>query len=234
MNRLLAALRLDFLMQRRYGFLYAGTFSTLVWIALLKALPHNVLAVAVPIVVFFDLAIIGFYFIAGMVLFEKGERTLFALVVTPLRFWEYFASKLIGFTLLAAIASIVLIVVTYGVALNISLGILGIILMSLISLIIGFIAVSPFKSLSSYLIPSQVYALLLYLPIIYYFGWWESPLFYLLPTQGALLLLQGAFQSIQLWQVLYALLSGIIWVGLLTLIANRVFNRYIVARQGEK
>lgn len=233
MTRLLATLRLDLLLQQRYGFLYAGVFSTSVWIALLKALPLTVLEVAVPLVLFLDLAIIGFYFIAGMVLFEKGERTLFALVVTPLRFWEYLTSKLISLTLLAAIASLILIVITYKTKWNILLGILGIIFMSSISLLVGFIAVAPFKSLSSYLIPSQVYALLLYLPIIDYFRWWDSPLFYLLPTQGALLLLRGAFQSVELRQVLYAILSGTIWVGLLILMANRVFQQYIVARQGE-
>lgn len=32
----------------------------------------------------------GFYFIAGMFLFEKSEGTLPALIVTPLRFSEYF------------------------------------------------------------------------------------------------------------------------------------------------
>ena len=39
-------------------------------------------------------AIIGFFFIAGTVFFEKQERTLGAVISTPLRFWEYLSAKL--------------------------------------------------------------------------------------------------------------------------------------------
>ncbi|MGB3635622.1 MAG: hypothetical protein WA982_16385, partial [Rubrobacteraceae bacterium] len=79
MSRFASTVRLDLLLQKRYGFFYAGAFVTVVWVALLLPLPDSLLDLAVPLIVFTDLAVVGFFFIAGMVLFEKGEETLFAL-----------------------------------------------------------------------------------------------------------------------------------------------------------
>jgi fluoroquinolone transport system permease protein len=226
--------RLDVLLQIRYGFYYAAAFVTLVWIALLYPLPASILDLAVPFVVFTDLAVMGYYFIAGMVLFEKGEETLFALVSTPLRFREYLASKLVTLTALAVVVSLVVVVAGYGFGFDAALLVLGVILMSLVSLLVGFIMISPFDSISSYLIPSQIPFLVMGLPLIHFFGLWESPLFYLIPTHGTLLLLGDAFDtgSVAAWQVLYAVLYQLMWIYGLIFLAYRAFDRYVVARKG--
>jgi fluoroquinolone transport system permease protein len=207
MSRLGVALRLDLLLQFRYGFYYAAAFTTLVWISLLSALPESVLKLVVPFMIFADVAVVGYYFIAGMVLFEKGEATLFALVSTPLRFREYLVSKLAT---------------------------LGAILTSLIALLLGFIFVSPFEAISSYVVPSAIPHLIMAVPLIHFFGVWESPVFYLFPTQGSLFLLGGAFGTVPLaaWQLLYAVLYQLLWVIGLYLLARRAFDGYIVARKG--
>jgi fluoroquinolone transport system permease protein len=103
-----------------------------------------------------------------------------------------------------------------------------------VSLLLGFIVVSPFDSVSSYLIPGQVSALILVSPLVRFFGLWESPIFYLTPTHGALLLLGGAFETAQLsvWELSYAVLYQLLWVGGLALLTRRAFDRYIVARKG--
>jgi fluoroquinolone transport system permease protein len=61
---------------------------------------------------------------------------------------------------------------------------------------------------SSYLIPRQVSALVLAAPLVHFFGLWESSIFYLTPTHGALLLLGGAFETAQLsvWHLLLGVL----------------------------
>ena len=234
MRRLGATLRLDLLMQFRYGFYYAAAFTALVWIALLSALPAPVLDVAVPFMIFADLAVVGYYFIAGTVLFEKGEATLFALVSTPLRFGEYLASKLVTLTALAVVMSLVVVIVSYGFEFDAALLMLGVILTSLIALLLGFIFVSPFEAISSYVVPSAIPHLIMAVPLIHFFGIWESPVFYLFPTQGSLFLLGGAFGTVSLtgWQLLYAVLYQVFWVIGLSLLARRAFERYIVARKG--
>ncbi len=234
MKRLASALRFDLLIQVRYGFLYGALFSALLWVALLKPLSEQSLVLLLPPAVFFDLGIVGFYFIAVLVFYEKGEAVLSALVVSPLRFWEYLTSKLTTLTLLAIVLSLALVLFTYGLAFNLWLFVLGTGLMSLIALLVGFIAVAPFRSISSYLMPSGVYSALLYLPVVAYFGWWNHPLFSLLPTQGAMLLLQGSFRPLEDWQVLYALLESLVWIVGLSLLARSMFNRYIIERKGRR
>ena len=231
MKRLSSALQLDLRLQKRYGLYYAGAFVTLVWIVILRQLPAWTLDIAVPFVIFTDLGVIGFYFIAGMLLFEKGEQTLLAIVVSPLRFGEYLTSKLVTLTLLAAVASLVVVVVTYGVGFNLILLMLGVALMSLLALLIGFISVSPFTSISDYIIPSVFYVMVMYLPLIDYFGWWQSWVFYLIPFQGALLLLKGAFWPVETWQIVYAVLYQLLWAVILVRLARWAFDRYIVGNQ---
>ena len=234
MSRFASTVRLDVLLQKRYGFYYAGVFVTLVWISLLLPLPDAHLDLAVPLVIFTDLAVIGFYFIAGMVLFEKGERTLFALISTPLRFREYLASKLLTLTALALVVSLVVTIVGYGFDFNPVLFVLGVVFASAISALVGFVTVAPFDSISSYLVPSSLALTPLGLPVFYFLGLWTHPVLYLVPTQGALLLLGGAFVpgSLAAWQIAYALVYGSLWIAGLAFLAQRAFDRYIVARKG--
>ncbi len=234
MSRFVSALRLDLLLQLRYGFYYAAAFVTLFWIAMLLPLPEQALEIATPLVVFAELAIIGYYFIAGMVLFEKSERTIYAVVCTPLRFGEYLASKLATLTAMAILASLLVVVAGYGTGFGPALLVSGVALVSLISLLAGFISVLPFDSITRYLIPSQPPLAVMSLPLIPFLGLWAHPVFYLIPTHGALLLLGGAFGTVSLaaWQVLYAVLYGLLWISILVFVARRSFERYVVRRGG--
>ena len=229
MSRFSSAVRLNLILQLRYGFYYAAAFVVALWAALLIPLPGATLAVATPLVVFVELAGIGYYFVAGIVLFEKDEKTLYALVPTPLRFSEYLGSKLATLTLLALAASLTVVVAGYGTGFDAALLILGVALISLVSLLAGFITVLPFDSISRYLIPSQLPLTIMVLPLVPFLGIWQSPIFYLLPTHGALLLLGAAFGAdTATWHLLYAVLYGLLWVCLLYLAARRAFDRYVV------
>jgi fluoroquinolone transport system permease protein len=66
------------------------------WVVLLRLLPPTPRAVAAPLVVFGDLAVVGYFFVGGMVLFEKAEGTLSALSVSPLRPGHYLAGRVVG------------------------------------------------------------------------------------------------------------------------------------------
>lgn len=234
MKRLVSAVRLDLRLQLRYGFYYAAAFSALVWIGVLLWIPERFIDAAEPYVLFGDLAIVGFFFVAGAVFFEKGERTLFALLATPLRFGEYLASKLATLTALAVAVSLVVVVATHGLRFGWVLVVLGVVLCSLVMLLAGFVSATPFSSLSEWLIPSTAVIAVLNLPLIHYSGLWESPIFYLIPTQGSLLLFGAAFGQVSLeaWQLLYAVLYQVLWVAVLGILARRAFYRYVVAGEG--
>lgn len=229
MRRMSSMFTLDITLQRRYGFYYAGAFVTLVWIVLLKLLPASWYGMAVPFVIFIDLGVIGLYFLAGQVIFEKMEGTLNALVVSPLRFREYVLSKLITLTLLSWVISMIVAVVTVGISFSVVIFSLGVITTSVLVLSVGMFAVIPYSSISSFIMPSQLYLIPITLPIIDFIGWIQSPLVYLIPTHASLLLLKGAFTSISTWNLLYSLIYPPLWVVMFFVLSEKRFHRYVIA-----
>jgi fluoroquinolone transport system permease protein len=92
MTRLVSALRLELTLQVRQKFLHAAIFSGHIWLAVLLPMPARLRPIAEPYVLVGDVAIIGFFFVGGTVFFEKQERTIGAIISTPLRFWPDFRS----------------------------------------------------------------------------------------------------------------------------------------------
>ena len=73
MHRLAATVRLDLRLQMRNGFLYyAVAFVLACWFVVLTRLPAIDWGYVLPAVVFGNLVMVNFYFVAGLVLLEKG------------------------------------------------------------------------------------------------------------------------------------------------------------------
>jgi fluoroquinolone transport system permease protein len=233
-SRLGAALRLEARLQWRYRFLHAAAFSGLLWLALLLPLPLHLRSMAEPYVILGDLALVGYFFIAGAVFFEKGERTLLAVVTTPLRFREYLASKVIALTALSVLLAVFVATATHGAHYNLPLLVLGATLGTVLMLLAGFVTSMPFASISDWFMPAVVPVAVFNLPIFHFSGIWEAPWFYLVPTQGPLLLLGAAFEQKVLagWQVAYAVVYPLLFAGPMYLLARRMFDRYVMERIG--
>ena len=84
MHRLAASVRLDLRLQMRNGFYYAVAFVLVCWFVVLTRLPAIDWGYVLPAVVFGNLVMVNFYFVAGLVLLEKGEGTLEAQVETEM------------------------------------------------------------------------------------------------------------------------------------------------------
>ncbi|MQA97313.1 MAG: fluoroquinolone transporter permease [Streptosporangiales bacterium] len=236
MTPLSAAVRMDFRLQRRYGFYYAAAFSAVLWIAVLVLMPEGLLNVGMPYVIFGDLGIVGFFFIVGALFFEKGERTVFALLTTPLRFRDYLAAKLTTLTVLALAVSLAVTVATYGVDVQPVAFVLGVVLTSLVMMLVAFVTAAPYPSISEWLMPSLVPLLVVNVPLLDYSGLWPQPLLQLLPTEGGLLLLGVAFRQVTLdgWEMAAAIGYPLLWIAGLSVLARYVFYRYVVTREGSQ
>ena len=116
MTRLASAVRLEVTLQVRQRFLHAAVFSGLIWLAVLLPMPQRLRPVAEPYILLGDLAIIGFFFVGGIVFFEKQERTLGAVICTPLRFWEYLVAKLAVLLGITLFVSVVVVTAGHGFA----------------------------------------------------------------------------------------------------------------------
>ena len=154
---LAAAVRMDFRLQRRYGFWYATAFVVLLWIGVLQLVPDALIGPAMPYLLMADLAFMMF-FIAGAVFFEKGERTVFALLTTPLRFRHYLTAKLLTMSALALVTCVVVVLVDYGPGVAPLPFLAGVVLMTLLMLLAGFVTAPLFPSISEWILPSTARA----------------------------------------------------------------------------
>ena len=232
MKRLRTTLLWNIRLQWRNGFYYATFIVMFLWALLLPLIPTKTLAWLLPGLVLSNLLINTFYFIGGLLLLEKGEGTLMAQIVTPLRAGEYIWSKLLTVTALTLFENSVVTAVAYGLHLNFLLLALGITVGAFIFCLAGFLIVIRYDSVNEYLLPSIVFTTLLMLPMLAYFGLWQHWLLYLRPLQAPLLLLQAAWEPITAGQLIYATVYGVLWIGLLYRMAHNDFRQFIVAGQG--
>jgi fluoroquinolone transport system permease protein len=234
MSRLASALRLELTLQVRQKFLHAGIFSGLIWLAVLLPMPVNLRPVAEPYVLVGDISIIGFFFIGGIVFFEKQERTLGAIVSTPLRFWEYVAAKLIVLVLISLFVALTVATISSGLGYDLAQVVVGVVLGTLVMLLVSFISSLPFASVTDWFLAATIPLMVLSMPILFYSGVWPNPVLYLIPSQGPLLLLGSAFDQVALapWQVVYAVLYPLVCVAGLCWAAKTAFGHYVIERSG--
>lgn len=150
MTRLVPALRLELTLQVRQKFLHAAVFSGLIWLAVLLPMPVSLRPVAEPYVLVGDIAIIGFFFVGGTVFFEKQERTIGAIVSTPLRFWEYLAAKLTVLLAISLFVAVVVATIVHGLGYHLLPLVAGIVLGTLLMLLVGFSSSLPFASVTDW------------------------------------------------------------------------------------
>jgi fluoroquinolone transport system permease protein len=234
-TRLASAVRLEVTLQVRQRFLHAAVFSGLIWLAVLLPMPQSLRPVAEPYILLGDLAIIGYFFVGGTVFFEKQERTLGAVVSTPLRFWEYLTAKLTVLLGITLFVSVTVVTVAHGFSYHLAPLLAGVVLATLLMLLVGFITSLPFASVSDWFLAAAVpLTVMLALPALHYSGVWPSPMLYSIPTQGPLLLLGTAFDQVTLapWQVVYALAYPCVCLAGLCWLANAMFGRYVIERSG--
>lgn len=230
----MSALRLELTLQVRQKFLHAALFSGLIWLAVLLPMPAGLRPVAEPYVLVGDVSIIGYFFVAGTVFFEKQERTLGAVISTPLRFWEYLSAKLALLVLISLFVAAVVATMTHGLAYHMTPLAVGVVLGTLLMLLVGFTTALPFASISDWFLAATIPLAVMTLPVLNYSGVWPTPLLYVIPTQGPLLLFGAAFEQVALqpWRLAYAVLYPMVCVAGLCWAAKVMFERCVVARSG--
>jgi fluoroquinolone transport system permease protein len=235
MTRVKNALRLELTLQVRQKFLHAAVFSGLIWLAVLLPLSKGLRPVAEPYVLLGDTCIIGFFFIAGTVFFEKQERTLGAVICTPLRFWEYLFAKIALLVLISLFVALVVPTIANGFGYHFAPLMAGVVLGTLLMLLVGFASSLPFASISDWFLAATIpLAMLTVPPVLHYSGVWPNPMLYIVPTQGPMLLLGAAFEQVTLspWQAIYAVAYPALWIVGLCWVAKVLFARYVIAESG--
>lgn len=236
MNRLRATIHCDVRLQYRNGFYYAAAVVAVLFVLLLRQLSHQNLAWVLPVIIVNNVIVNTFYFLGGLVLLEKGEGTLQAQIVTPLRADEYLVAKVVTLTLLSVVETLAIVGVAYGVPSNPFALVAGITLAAGLYALAGFVVVARYDAINEYLLPSMVYVTVLALPLLPYFGVGSgtvvSVLTYLHPLKPILVLLQAGFGAVTLWHLGYGLMYAALWIALFYVAARRTFYRFVVRSEG--
>lgn len=225
-------LKWDIRLQFRYGIIPVYVVLTSLLVLGLQLAGQDINPDIVILLIATDPAVLGFYFIAVLVLYEKTEGVLQALVVSPLDATGYLFSKAASLSTLAVSASFAVAVSEFGLSPRIAVLLFGVLLSSLLIVFLGFVAVSRFDSINEYFLSAAVWGTILFSPILGYLGLFNTPAFYLLPFQPLLITIEAGVRSVSLWKVIYAFAYLVVGTTLTFLWARRSFDRDIL-RQGD-
>jgi hypothetical protein len=221
----------DVRLQFRYGFYAVYAIVTAVYALGLTQLPPGFVIPALVLAVVTDSAVLGFYFIGALVLIEKREGVIDALVVSPLGVRGYLLSKTVSLTLLAVLASTSVALLVHP-RVNLPVFVAAVALTAVLFVLIGFAAVARFDAINDYFLSAVFYGTILYAPLFGFLGVVETPLFVLLPTQPALVLVNGAFGGLGVVEAGYGF--GYLALGCVGAfaLARREFERRLVRGEG--
>jgi fluoroquinolone transport system permease protein len=217
----------DIRFQFKYGFYFLYLVFSLLYIALLFALPEEWREKAAILMIFSDPAAMGLFFMGAIVLYEKSERVLNSIAVSPVIVYEYVLSKLFS---IAAISTVVALVigVSSGVISNAFYFILGVFLCSCLFSAIGIMIAAQISTLNQFILATIPVELVINIPAIaYLFGWKRE---WLLLHPGVCLI----EMCVNGENVIQATLILTIWTVLLILLACRVVKKMFQSVGGFK
>jgi len=175
----------------------------------------------------FDPTTLGFLFIGVLILFEKGSKTIEAVVITPIKKSEYLLAKIISLTGIALLANLIMAFASQKEFNFFALS-LSVLLSSAQFLLIGFLGVVRVKTINQYLFVFPFLITPLMLPLLNFLEFTDSIFFYIFPFQACLLLFQAAFEPILAWQWIYALIYLPVSTLFFYYLALRFYDKYLI------
>lgn len=232
--RLTTALKGDVKFQFKQGFYFVYILVTAVYVIVLQKIPAGeIREYLAALTIYTDPAIVGFFFIGGIVMLEKQQGILDCLAVTPLSPAQYLISKAVSFGALAVAATVVIAIAAVWGEQNLALLLLSVALSSVVFTFYGFLAAGGCRTVNQYFVRAVPMMLLAILPCFSIIGFPFSWLFRALPSVAGLHLAIGAFRGIAPLAAAADLLVLAVWMVLMFLIALRVYDKSVLGGQGE-
>lgn len=230
MTQLKTMLKWDVILQSRYKIIHLSILSVIIYYMSLVAVPSINTIEFKTLYLVMDPTLIGIMFVGALVLFEKTENTLQALIVTPMETRTYFFSKIISLTVLSLVSGFLFVFLAHGIQFHYLYMIAGIVLTSIFLILLGFLMVARCKSINEYLGLMILAFLLLFVPpLLDISGIYEHVVFYLWPSQAAFLLFDGVFGTVSFFDTAYSIIYLTIWIIGFYVLAKKAFYNHIVA-----
>ena len=226
-RRLLNAIKSDLLFQFRSGFHWIYVVISIFYIMIINLLPDQWGNVLVPFVIFSDPSVLGFFFIGGLIMLEKGQGILALVTITPLRTYEYLLSKIISLNLISLLASLAIALFTGHSFAWLTL-ILAVILTASVFTLIGIMVAIQCQTVNQYFGRVILWMLLIILPCFSLIGFPLSWLFYSVPSVASAKLFIIAFSGGAVVEIMACSLSMGIWFYVLMRRVARNFDVYSI------
>ncbi len=233
--RLAGMLKQDFRFQFRHGFYYIYAAVTIVYSIILRLIPEAFRPQAAADLIFSDTAVLGFFFIGGIVLLERSEQLLESLFISPLRIHEYLLSKIISLGTLAFSCSVILLIVSGQNNATLILIILtGSVLSSVIFTAMGIVISAKAKNVNQYFLFSIGFMILFLPAVLDITGIVSSPLFYIFPIRGIADILLKTNGSDKVLTMRPAYISMLSWSAVSFYAAGKVLKSSVKKRGGSE
>jgi fluoroquinolone transport system permease protein len=191
--RMKALLLGDIRFQIKYGIYFIYVIFTILYVSLLYILPQNWRERAAVLMIFSDPAAMGLYFMGAVILFEKSEKVLSSIAISPVRVKEYVLSKLISVGL-ASTAVGLLIGLGGKVIENPFFFSFGLFAGSLLFSSVGLSIAVKVESLNQFIVATIPAEILINIPAVAYLFGWEPRWILLHPGACIMEILQNGGQ----------------------------------------
>ena len=230
MKRLITTIKWDLTLQAKNNILTIAIIIAALYTVIFMSIPTNDIDILVVVFVFFEPTTLGFIFLGAIIIFEKRNRTLSAVVVTPLKHWQYLWSKAISLSLIGLLCGLAMGIIGHGFNFNYLFFSSGIVLSSILFIFMGFIVISRIKTFNEFMISSALYFTPISLPLLNFFNITDSLFLYLIPSQASLILLESAFKEVEIWKIIYSYLYLATWIIIMFFFAKKAFVKKIISK----
>ncbi len=199
--RLKKLLLWDFYFQLKYKVMFVAVFLMLVYLGIVFFIPKQSASFFLPLAFVTDFGVTSFLFVCAMIYFERGQGTLSALVVSPVKISEYVLSKAITISITISSIGLVLIVgssVFKNIDVNYFFGILSALLTCTFFAFLGILFSTYFKSFTDVLLPMGAIFTFLFIPFLSFFNIeslsFLNNIYFLFPTNSMLKIMEQIFE----------------------------------------
>lgn len=161
----------DIRFQLKYGFYGLYLIFCTLYLVLLHLLPAAWRPDAAVLMIFSDPAAMGLFFMGAIVLFEKSERTINSIAISPVSPAEYVCSKLLSIGMISTAAGLA-IGIGGGLSLRSAFFLPGVFLGSCLFSAVGLMVAANIGSLNQFVVATIPAELLINLPAMaWLLGW---------------------------------------------------------------
>lgn len=215
MKKLLRLLYWDLLLLHRNQLIVLSLVVAAVYLGLFYLLKDlGALSDVLVIFLFNDPVVTGLLFAGVILLFEKNQHTLQAIKVAPQPLLLFLLSKTIALVLISTGTALLMTFAAHGFRFHYGHMLGGLIGTSALFVLFGFAISARCRTFNHFLLRIIGFLILMALPFLSYIFEEELYPLWLIPSFAGLKLLQGAFRSLSLLEIIYSYGYLAVWLTL--------------------